>query len=70
MELQFDSVVALWRMGGHGPFVWSAYGITALVVLALLLMPRLREARELRRVRAQQRRRQGHDRNLTTEEGA
>lgn len=34
--MQFDSWTALVDMGGHGPFVWTAYGLF-LLVFALLL---------------------------------
>ncbi|MDY0006545.1 MAG: heme exporter protein CcmD [Spongiibacteraceae bacterium] len=46
--MQFDSWHAFWVMGGHGPYVWAAYGITALVLIALVVLPCLR-GRRLRR---------------------
>lgn len=46
--MYFDSWTAVLHMDGHGPYVWSAYAITALVVLALVLTPWQR-SRQLRR---------------------
>ncbi|WP_116365092.1 heme exporter protein CcmD [Parahaliea mediterranea] len=46
--MYFDSLHAALAMEGHGPFVWGAYAITALVLLTLLVSPVLR-ARRLRR---------------------
>ncbi len=59
--MYFDSLQAVAQMDGHGAFVWSAYGITA-VVLGLLIIVPLRRQRalarriqgELRRARRQQ----------------
>ena len=44
--MYFESLNAAWEMAGHGPFVWSAYGITFLVIAGLILIPhqRAREA--------------------------
>ncbi len=46
--MYFDSLHAALAMEGHGPFVWSAYAITAVVLLTLLTAPVLR-LRRLRR---------------------
>ncbi len=54
--LQFDSINAFLHMGGHGPFVWSAYGITMVVMLWLLLAPLRRSRDMLRQVRRHQQR--------------
>lgn len=35
--MQFDSLAALMSMGGHGPYVWSAYGIFILVLAGLII---------------------------------
>ena len=35
LELQFDSLATFLQMGGHGLYIWAAFGIT-LVVLAIL----------------------------------
>lgn len=35
----FDNVAALIEMGGHGVYVWTAYGVSAAVMIALILYP-------------------------------
>lgn len=40
--MYFESVAAAIDMAGHGGYVWSAYGITLLVIGWLLLAPRMR----------------------------
>lgn len=37
-------------MGGHGPYVWSAYGITLLVVLLNIWAARRARVRPLERI--------------------
>ena len=39
VSMSFDSFSAFLSMGGHGLYVWLAYGITAIVLLANLLWP-------------------------------
>ncbi|MEM7446165.1 MAG: heme exporter protein CcmD [Pseudomonadota bacterium] len=39
---------AFFEMGGYAPYVWGAYGLTALVVVGLLIL-------SIRRLRAAQR---------------
>jgi len=41
MQFQFESLAAFWVMDGHGPYVWGAYIITALVLIYLLVSPLL-----------------------------
>lgn len=41
MQFQFESLAAFWVMDGHGPYVWGAYIITALVLIYLLVSPML-----------------------------
>lgn len=43
--MQFDSLTALWQMGGHGAYVWSAYGLCAITLLAIILVPLQRSRR-------------------------
>lgn len=43
--MQFDSLSALWWMNGHGPFVWSAYGLATLILLAIVWAPLQRQRR-------------------------
>lgn len=35
--MYFESFSALWAMEGHGPYVWSAYGVTFMVLLLLVV---------------------------------
>ena len=35
----FDSMADALAMGGHGAFVWGAYGITFLIIFFVLLRP-------------------------------
>lgn len=41
MTFQFDSLLSFMTMSGHGPFVWSAYGITFAALLYLVINPLL-----------------------------
>ncbi|MDB6062970.1 MAG: heme exporter protein CcmD [Verrucomicrobiaceae bacterium] len=56
--MQFDSIAAAWAMGGHGPFVWSAYAITAFTLIALIVAPLQRQRRFFHEQRGIERRRQ------------
>lgn len=47
---QFDSVGEFIAMGGHGAFVWSAYGITLAVMLWLVARPVGRRQRLLKAI--------------------
>ena len=40
--MYFDSLSSLMDMGGHGVYVWTAYGVGLLVVLYNILAPLLR----------------------------
>ena len=55
--MYFESVGALLAMDGHGPYVWSAYGITMLVLLVLIVAPRVRQRRLMRELTGEARRR-------------
>ena len=48
----FDDLASAWYMDGHGVFVWSAYGVTAMVVLYLLLAPIRRNGQQITAIRA------------------
>ena len=37
--MYFDSIQALWSMGGHGSYVWIAYGVSLLIMLWSLISP-------------------------------
>lgn len=41
--MAFESWQAFLEMGKHGPFVWSAYGITLLVIATNLIASRMRK---------------------------
>ena len=40
---QFESLDALWSMGGHGPYVWSAYGLSLAIMAWLAIAPLWRQ---------------------------
>lgn len=54
--MNFESFSAFLAMGGHGPYVWSCYGLTLAVLLFNGLAPGRRQRRFLREQRARQRR--------------
>lgn len=39
MTPQFHSLGEFLAMGGHGPYVWSAYGVAVLVLVWLVVAP-------------------------------
>lgn len=43
--MQFDSLAEFIAMGGHGPYVWSVYAITTVVLVALVVAPLRRRRR-------------------------
>lgn len=57
--MYFDSVQALLQMDGHGPYVWTAYGITCVVLLSMLLAPRRRARQQMQQLAGELKRRQG-----------
>lgn len=46
MTFQFDSLGDFLAMAGHGPYVWTAYGVSAVLLIWLLLRP-FKQRREL-----------------------
>ncbi|GAB3683934.1 heme exporter protein CcmD [Salinisphaera aquimarina] len=40
-----------WAMGGYAPFVWSSYGIAAVVLLGNIITPLIAHRVLLRRIR-------------------
>ena len=48
--MYFDSLGAALAMDGHGVFVWSAYAVTLLVLVFLLIAPARRRRRLLREI--------------------
>jgi heme exporter protein D len=50
--MYFANFQQLLQMDGHGPYVWGAYAIVLLVLVALVRAPLVRRRRALDRVRA------------------
>ena len=48
--MQFQTLDELISMGGHGIYVWAAYGITLSVLIALVWGPLARRRRALARI--------------------
>ncbi len=48
--MYFDSLGAALQMNGHGGYVWAAYGITLVVLVALLAVPLRRQNRFLKQL--------------------
>jgi heme exporter protein D len=46
--MYFDSFSELLFMGGHGPYVWSVYGVAAVILGSLILAPILKRRRFFR----------------------
>lgn len=46
--MYFESFSDVLTMGGHGPYVWTAYGITLLVILYLIWSPLAKKKRFFR----------------------
>lgn len=66
--MQFDSLQALWQMGGHGPFVWTAYAIALITLLALVVVPLQSSRRIVAELRAGEQRRAARSRAASTPE--
>lgn len=56
--MYFESAAALLAMDGHGGYVWAAYGITAAVLLVLIISPLRQRRRIFSQLAAVQRREQ------------
>ena len=39
MKFQFESMLDLFQMSGHGPYVWGAYLITFIAIGILIYIP-------------------------------
>lgn len=57
--MYFDSLDALLHMDGHGVYVWSAYLITLMVIVFIMLSPIRRKNRLLNEVAGELRRSEG-----------
>ncbi len=54
----FDSISDFFNMGGHALYVWSSYGIFALVILVNFLSPMLTRKNVIKNIERQMRREQ------------
>ncbi|RTQ98579.1 heme exporter protein CcmD [Halomonas nitroreducens] len=54
--MAFESLTAFLAMGGHGPYVWAAYGATVVLLLGVTLHARAERRRVLRDLRRRVRR--------------
>ncbi|MCC1497106.1 heme exporter protein CcmD [Alcanivorax sp. 1008] len=57
--MYFESFAAFLQMGTHGPFVWSAYGISALLIATNMWLAYRRQRLVLNEIRRLARRDQG-----------
>ena len=57
--MSFDSFAELLAMGGHGLYVWLAFGITTIVMLANAVAVPIARRRYFREARARERRQSG-----------
>ncbi len=55
--MQFNSFDEIVQMGGHGAFVWAAYAIAAVTLIALIVLPLRRQHRFFAEQFASERRR-------------
>ena len=56
--MYFESFVDLVAMGGHGLYVWLAYGVTVVALVYLLLAPIVLQATQLKRIASASRQQQ------------
>ena len=47
----FESFAELMAMDGHGPYVWAAYAITLVTLVALVVQPLAAKRRQVRELR-------------------
>ena len=52
--MAFKSVAEFFAMGGHAPYIWTAYGVTLMLFLYILAAPVLRQRRFVRAERQRQ----------------
>jgi heme exporter protein D len=60
--VNFDSISDFLAMGGHGLYVWLAYGSAVIVVIANVVSVRFARRRFFRQARALERRREAEPR--------
>ncbi len=49
--MKFDSLDAFFEMGGHGPYVWAAYAIALVIIVANFVWPLVIYRRNLAQLR-------------------
>lgn len=54
--MPFDSLHAFLHMGGHAPYVWSAWGLSAALMLGIAWHARVERRRLLRELQRRNRR--------------
>jgi heme exporter protein D len=54
MKFQFESFADFMAMNGHGPYVWSAYIITFVVLVFLLISPLMQKKAFIKQQKKQQ----------------
>ena len=65
--MYFDSWSDFFAMGGHGPYVWSAYGIAFVVIIWNLLAPVITHKRAIARIQRLERIKQNQNYQATSE---
>lgn len=58
--MAFDSLSAFLAMGGHGIYVWAAWGVTGLLLVGVVVHARVERRALLRDLRRRARREQRH----------
>lgn len=58
--MEFDTLSAFLAMGKHGAYVWSAYGLSALIIGLNILWPIWAKKRLVRDIKNQQKREKQH----------
>lgn len=65
--MYFQTLQAAISMDGHGVYVWSAYALTVLIMIYLVMSPGRRQRKILRELRGELRREQQHAAGSGTE---
>ena len=58
--MAFNSFSEFLAMGGHAPYIWTAYCLTSVLILYILAAPVLRQRQFVRAERQRQLRNSGH----------
>lgn len=49
--MAFDSFNAFLAMGTHGPYVWSSYGITAFMLIGIIIQTIMAKKQQIKNLR-------------------